>query len=62
MAVEVGGSEIAWFSLSQVQPFSIPNWLVLGEADITGKVFPGSLCQMLIIITTIIKMKKRLKS
>ena len=63
MAVEVRGLEIALFSLFQGKPFSIPNWLVLGEADITSKVFPGSFCQMLIIITTtIIKIRKRLKS
>lgn len=64
MTIEVRGSAIAWLSLFQGQPFSIPNWLMLGEADITSKVFPGSFCQMLIIIiiTTIIKVLKLLKS
>lgn len=64
MAVEVRGSEIAWFSLFQGKPFSIPNWLMLVEADITSKVFRGSFCQMIIIIitTTVITILKLLKS
>lgn len=42
----------------QGEPFSIPNRLVLGEADITSKVFPGSSCQMLILIITTIIIKR----
>lgn len=58
MAVEAGGSEIARFSLFQGKACSIPSRLVLGEADITSKVFPGSSCQMLILIITTIIIKR----
>lgn len=56
--MSAGGSAIARFSPFQGEPFSIPNRLVLGEADITSKVFPGSSCQMLILIITTIIIKR----